>query len=102
MALFLFQHQHTAETCPTKNPEMVQQLAKHTTRAEAERFGIKIHGDAVLPDKHTLVMVLEADSEAKVREYVQPFAMVGSVSVDVALDCQEVAIRGCGPVEAPA
>jgi CheY-like chemotaxis protein len=37
MPLFLVEHTHPPESCPTKNLEMVRQLASHVTQATAER-----------------------------------------------------------------
>lgn len=97
MPLYLFRHQHTDETCPTKNRQMMLQLLQHTSQAGADPFGVRIHGEAVLQGEHTLVMILEADSEEAVRQYAQPFAMVGSVDVRPALTCEQVVDQGCGP-----
>ncbi|HUU14261.1 MAG TPA: hypothetical protein VM182_11215 [Terriglobia bacterium] len=47
MPQYLVQHTHTAETCPTKNPEMVRQLASHVTQANAAKYGVKILADWV-------------------------------------------------------
>ncbi len=96
MPLFLFRHQHSDATCPTNNPQLVQQLVQHTSRAGAAPFGVLIHGEAVLRGEHSLYMILEADSEEKVREYVRPFAMVGSAEIQPALTCAQVAEVGCG------
>ncbi len=90
MALFLMEHQHSAETCPTKSPEMMSMLGKHVMQMTADQFGIKIHADVVHPGEHRLLMVLEADSQAPVDEYVKPFGMVGTVAVKLMKSCEEV------------
>ena len=56
----------------------------------ADKFGIKIHSDVVLPGQHHMLMVLEADSQKPIDEYMQPFSMVGSVDVKEVKTCEEV------------
>lgn len=90
MALFLVEHQHSAETCPTKNRDMMLMLGKHVTQMTADQFGIKIQADVVHPGEHRLLMVLEADAQATVDEYVKPFGMVGTVAVKLMKTCEEV------------
>jgi hypothetical protein len=94
MALYLVQHTHSAEKCPTKNPEMVKQLSAHVTDANAQKFGVKIRADWVNDDEHTVVLVLESDSKDKVEKFAQPFGMVGSVTVKEGATCADVA-RQC-------
>ena len=96
MPTYVFEHQHTAETCPTNNQDLMLQLAQHTTQETATGYGILIHGEAVLTGEHRLVMILEADNAERVNSYAQPFSMVGSVSVKPALTCEQVVVLGCG------
>jgi hypothetical protein len=90
MPLYLAEHQHSAETCPTKNRDMMLMLGQHVSQENADKFGIKIHSDVVLPGQHHMLMVLEADSQEPVDEYMQPFAMVGSVDVKEVHTCEQV------------
>lgn len=94
MALYFVRHQHSAETCPAKNPEMGQMLLKHLTKANASKFGIALHGDAVLDNQHTLVLILESEEKDYVDKFMQPFAMAGSVEVIPASECEAVVARG--------
>jgi hypothetical protein len=94
MPLYLVQHTHTAQKCPTKSPEMVRQLSAHMTAANAGRFGVKLLADWVNEAEHTVVLVLEADSRTKVAEFVQPFQVVGSVTIKEGTTCEQVA-RQC-------
>jgi hypothetical protein len=94
MPLYLVEHTHTAETCPTKNPDMVRQLAAHVTDENAAKFGVKIHGDWVREADHHLVLILEAASEDSVNSFAQPFSMAGPVTVLAGGTCQDVA-REC-------
>jgi hypothetical protein len=90
MALYLVEHRHTAETCPTRNRDMMFMLGKHVSQETADTFGIKIHADVVHRGEHRMMMVLETENPAKVDEYMQPFKMVGSVDVKEVATCEEV------------
>lgn len=96
MALFLVQHTHTAETCPTKNPEMVRQLAGHVTPANAAQYGVKILADWVNEPEHTVILVLEADSTENASKFVLPFLNVGSIKITAGVTCEETARRCLG------
>jgi len=90
MALYLVEHRHTAETCPTKNREMMLMLGKHVTQENADTFDVKIHADVVHPGEHRMMMVLEAPSQEPVDRFVQPFTMVGTVDVKEVTTCEQV------------
>jgi hypothetical protein len=91
MPLYLIQHQHTAETCPTKNPDMVRALSSHVTAANAAKYGVKILADWVYEPEHTVVLVLEADSPEKATNFALPFLNVGSITVRAGSTCEQVA-----------
>jgi hypothetical protein len=90
MPLYFVEHRHTAETCPTQQPDMMKQLGMHVTQMNADRYDIKIHADVVHPGEHWMNMVLEAPAQKHVEEYMQPFKMVGSVSVKEVVTCEQV------------
>jgi hypothetical protein len=90
MPLYFVEHKHTAETCPTKQPDMMRMLGQHVTQANADTFGIKIHADVVHPGEHWMNMVLEANSQEPVDRFVQPFGMVGTVQVKEVSTCEQV------------
>jgi len=90
MPLYFVEHKHTEETCPTQQPEMMKMLGQHVTQATADKFGITIQSDVVFPREHRMNLVLVAPSEEKVKEYVAPFGMVGSVEVREVSTCEEV------------
>ncbi len=94
MPIYFVEHKHTAETCPTKQPEMMKMLGQHTTQENASKFAIRIQSDIVYPGEHRMNLVLVAPSEAKVREYVAPFGMVGTVEVKEVSTCEEVVATG--------
>jgi hypothetical protein len=96
MALYLIQHTHTAETCPTKDPEMVRQLSSHVTAANASRYGVNIVADFVYEPEHTVLLVLEAESADKAANFALPFLHVGPVTIRAGATCDEVARRCLG------
>ena len=94
MPQYLVQHTHTADNCPTKNPDMVRQLAEHVTQATADKYGVKILADWVYEPEHTVILVLEADSPEKATNFALPFLNVGSITVRAGQTCEQVA-RAC-------
>ena len=101
MSLYFVRHQHSAETCPAKNPEMGQMLLQHLTKANARKFGVDLLGDAVLDGQHTLVLIAESEDQEYLHNFMQPFAMAGSVEIIPASTCEAVVARmGCDPVPA--
>jgi hypothetical protein len=90
MSLFFVEHRHTADTCPTRQPDMMRMLGEHVSQGNADTFGIKIRSDIVHPGEHRMMMVLEAESREPVDRFVQPFSMVGSVDVKEVATCEEV------------
>jgi len=96
MALFVARHQHEAESCPAKDPEMGRMLLGHLTEENAAKHGISIEGEAVIEGQHTLYMILDAEDRGKVEEFMAPFAQAGSVEVLPATHCATVVERaGC-------
>lgn len=101
MALYFVRHQHSAETCPAKDPQMGQMLLDHLTKANARKFGVDLLGDAVLDGQHTLVLIAESEDPEYLQNFMQPFAMAGSVEIVQASTCEAVVARqGCDPVPA--
>ena len=94
MPLFVVQHKHAAETCPAGDPQMGPMLLKHLSPPNAASFGITVEGEAVLDGLHTLYIVLGAEDEAKVRDFMAPFAQMGSLEVWPASSCEKVVERG--------
>ena len=99
MSLYFVRHQHDAETCPAKNPEMGQMLVQHVNKSNARKFGVDLIGDAVLDGQHTFVLILEAEDREYIENFMQPFAMAGSVEITPASTCETVVERqGCEPI----
>jgi uncharacterized protein with GYD domain len=94
MALFLIEHSHTSETCPTRNPEMVRQLRAHVSDENAARMGVKILGDWASEPEHQVVFIVEAADPQAVENLAGPFRHVGQVRVRQGLTCEDTA-RAC-------
>lgn len=94
MPLFVVHHQHTAETCPARNIEMGQMLLQHVSRMNTLRNGIEVRGEAVLDGRHMMVLILEAQDQAVVEKFMQPFAAAGSVEIFPASTCEATVERG--------
>jgi hypothetical protein len=55
----------------------------------------------VLDSGHTFVLIAEAEDKAYIEQFMQPFAMVGSVEIVPSSTCEAVVERGgCEPVHA--
>src|SRR5688572_20635074 len=91
MTLFLIEHNHTVETCPTRNPEMVKALREHVKPENAERMGVKLLADWANEPDHHVVFVVETDEQSKAEGFAAPFSQVGSVKVTKGLTCEQVA-----------
>lgn len=93
MALFVAKHQHSPETCPAGDPQMGPMLLQHLSKDNAAKYGISIHGEAVIDGQHTLYMILDASDSEKVNEFLAPFAQAGAVEVLAANPCAAVVGR---------
>ena len=72
-------------------------LLNYLSRPNVRKHGIEIQGEAIVRGEHTLYMIVESDDEARVREFMQPFAMAGTVDVYPAATCAGVVSNGgCG------
>lgn len=94
MALFIVRHQHDPERCPAHDPYAGATLLNHLSRPNVRKFGITIQAEAVVRTEHTLYMIVESEDEACVRQYMQPFAMAGSLDVYAAATCAGVVSSG--------
>lgn len=94
MSLFVVRHQHPADRCPAKDPRVGPALLAHMQPANAEKFGLKIHGEAVVDGQHTLYMIVDAPAREQVEAFVQPFKNAGTVDVWPASSCERIVQRG--------
>ncbi len=90
MPLYFIEHKHSAETCPTRDRDMMLMLGEHVTQKNADTFGVKIHTDVVHPGEHRMMMVLEAAAQEPIDRFLQPFRMVGTVEVKEVTTCEQV------------
>ncbi len=96
MSLYFVQHQHNPEACPAKDPQQGEMLMKHIDRANAEKFGLQILSEAVLDDRHTFVLIMDADNPAQIEGFMQPFKQAGRIEIWPASSCESVVKRaGC-------
>lgn len=96
MTLYFVRHEHDAETCPAKDPEMGSMLLNHISAQNALKHGVNLHGDAVLDGQHTFVLIVDAASEENVRNFMLPFSQAGPVEITQASSCEVVVERaGC-------
>ena len=101
MSLYFVRHQHSPENCPARDPEMAQGLLQHLDHTNARKFGIELHGEAVLDSQHTLVLIAETEDASFLHDFMTPFRMAGSVEILTASTCEAVVARqGCDPVPA--
>jgi DMSO/TMAO reductase YedYZ molybdopterin-dependent catalytic subunit len=97
MPLFVVRHNHAGERCPAQDPYMGAMLLNHLSRSNVRRHGVEILGEAVVQGEHTMFLIAEATDEARLREFLQPFQMAGSLDVYPASTCARVvASGGCG------
>ncbi|MCI0354510.1 MAG: sulfite oxidase, partial [Acidobacteria bacterium] len=101
MALFVVRHHHAAERCPAQDPYMGAMLLNHLSRPNVRQHGVEIQGEAVVQGEHTLYLIVEADDEGRLREFMQPFQMAGSLDIYPASTCARVVASGGCAVSMP-
>lgn len=102
MPLFIVRHQHDADRCPALDPFNGATLLNHLSRPNVARHGVKIQAEAVVRSEHTLYMIVESVDEARIRQYMQPFQMAGSLDIYPAATCAGVVSSGgCGSALPP-
>ena len=73
---------------------MGKMLLDHLNPGNAQRHGVTIQGEAVVDGQHTLYLIAEAPDQGKLEQFLQPFAMAGSVEVWPASHCAAIVQRG--------
>ena len=72
-------------------------LLNYLSRPNVHQHGVKIQGEAVVQGQHTFYLIAEAEDEAHLRAFMQPFQMAGSLDIYPASTCARVvASGGCG------
>jgi hypothetical protein len=96
MSLYFVKHQHSAETCPAKDPLMGSMLLSHISPVNARKYGVELQGDAVLDGQHTFVLIVDAQEKEQVEKFMQPFSQAGPIEIVPASTCETVVERaGC-------
>ena len=97
MARFVVRHAHPPERCPAQDTSNGSMLLNHLSRGNLARFGVRIHGEAVVKGEHTLYLIAEAADESQLRRFLAPFEDAGTVDIFPASTCAGVAASGgCG------
>jgi DMSO/TMAO reductase YedYZ molybdopterin-dependent catalytic subunit len=94
MALYVVRHQHVADRCPAQDPFMGAKLLNYLSRPNARQHGLQIQGEAVVQGQHTFYLIVEAEDEAGLRAFMQPFEQAGSVEIYQASTCARVVASG--------
>lgn len=93
MSLYVVKHQHDAETCPARDPNIAPMLAQHVSAQNVSQHGLNLHGEAVIDGGHTLYLIVDSPDEETVAQFMAPFAQMGSVEVQAASSCEQVVDR---------
>jgi len=94
MALFVARHRHAPERCPAQDPYLGAMLLNHLSRPNVGQYGMQIKGEAVVRGEHTVYLIVEAGDEGRLREFMQPLEMVGSLDIYPASTCARVIASG--------
>jgi hypothetical protein len=93
MPLFVVKHEHPAETCPAGHPQMGPMLLQHVAPSNAVKFGVNVHGEAVVDGAHTFFLILDAPERRHVDDFMAPFGQAGTVEILPASSCEAVVGR---------
>jgi DMSO/TMAO reductase YedYZ molybdopterin-dependent catalytic subunit len=69
-------------------------LLNHLSRPNVRQHGVRIQGEAVVQGEHTLYLIVEAPDEGRLRTFMQPFQMAGSLDIYPASTCTRVVASG--------
>ena len=94
MALFIVTHRHPPERCPAVDKAKGPMLLRRLSKDGAKTYGVTVLAEAMADGQHTLNMILEAGDRGAIEVFMAPFAQGGSVSIQPASHCDDVAARG--------
>ena len=94
MSLFVVKHEHSPESCPAMDPKTAPMLLTELSEENADKYGIKIHGEAVVNGKHTFYLIVDAPDEKSLNNFMSLFAQAGSVDIYPSSSCEIVVNRG--------
>lgn len=78
---FVVSHVHAPSDCPSDRPEVMKKLGNDLSDVEAMKKGVKLLAAYVAPLEHTFFFILEAESLAKVTDFLKPAAKLGTANV---------------------
>src|SRR3972149_80607 len=87
---FVVTQMHAPSDCPSDEPEVLRKLGHAFSDGEATRKGVKLLGAFIAPLEHTFFFLLEADSLAKVTDFLKPAAKLGTANVTPVDEFQKV------------
>ena len=87
---FVVTHIHEPSVCPAERPEVLKKLGHDLSDIEALKKGVKLLGAYVAPLEHTFFFIVEADSLAKVTDFLKPAAGLGTANVTPVDEFQKV------------
>ena len=93
MALFVAQHRHPPDACPS-SPASGSLLLTHVSAVTAARYGVTIQAEAVIDGDHCLILVVEAAEREQVERFMAFFTRFGSVHVYPASSGEAAVARG--------
>jgi DMSO/TMAO reductase YedYZ molybdopterin-dependent catalytic subunit len=102
MALFVVRHQHAPERCPAQDPYAGAMFLNHLSRPNVREHGVEILGEAVVQGEHTMYLIVESSDEGRLREFMRPFQMAGSLDIYPASTYARVVASGGCIAEMPA
>ena len=94
MPLFVVQATHAAEGCPAGDPQMGPMLVSHLTKENAAKAGLTLHADAVVDGGHAIYLIVDAESEEPIKQFMTPYAQMGTVEIWPSSSCERVVDRG--------
>jgi hypothetical protein len=68
-------------------------LVQHVSEEHASKFGVKVRGDAVVDGQHTFYLIVEAEDEDIVKDFMSPFYQAGTVEIMPSSSCEQVVER---------
>ena len=95
--LFYVTHVHTAETCPSDDPEMIKATFGKML-SNADEFGVTVHSMYSNNIAHTMYMVVETDSAESISKMMDPTLKTATAEISPIVDAHAVMNR---LIEAP-
>lgn len=89
--LFLVEHEHSDETCPSATREGMETMADLVMGEDhAARSGVEVREDYKVLDEHRLLLLVEAPDADHAEAFAEPFREIGTTRVKELGRCQAV------------